>query len=540
MPFLRFLAIFILLIEGIVAEEGLSQQTILIPMRDGLQLPTDIYLPSKDAKSLPCILVRVPGDRQGHPWKGYSSLAKAGYVVAIQDTRSASDPEAKIIPYVSDGWGVQQDGYDTVEWLAKNPLTNGMIGTAGVSAAGILELLMAPTAPPALKCQHIGFAASCVYRQVVYCGGQFMKNQVEGWLNAHSHHDSVVQTLRAQSMYGDFWERTNTTPVAHRVHVPAFIFGGWFDLFLQGTVDSFEARQNHGGEGAKGHQKLLIGPWTHYWPDSMKLGDFEIPKIGQTPPFDSSLVHWFNYYLKGEKDNGVDRIPTVTYYVMGPFDGTPSKGNVWKYANQWPIPTTTDIYYLTADKKLVKEAVGLQTDTLSYDSDPANPVPTIGGNNLFLDSGPKDQRSLENRDDVLSFTTEPLSEDLEVTGTVTAKLYLSSDCCDNDVVVRLTDVYPDGRSILISDGLLRVYSKEVEVAQEEKVSSSPGIIEVSLFPTSMVFAKGHSLRITLSGSNYPRYEKNLHAKAGEPPAVAHNKLLVGKLNLSQIALPVMP
>ena len=179
--------------------------TLNIPMRDGVELTTDIYLPDPEAKNLPCILLRGPGGRQASTAICYASLAKEGYVIAIQDTRSAIDHEGKTLPYYSDGWGMHQDGYDAVQWLAKHPLTNGKIGTLGLSNMGITQLLMAPTAPPALKCQYIGVAAASLFHHAIFSGGKFLKNQVEGWLNLCAKDPSVLNFILSQPDYNDFW-----------------------------------------------------------------------------------------------------------------------------------------------------------------------------------------------------------------------------------------------------------------------------------------------------------------------------------------------
>jgi putative CocE/NonD family hydrolase len=224
-------------------------------------------------------------------------------------------------------------------------------------------------------------------------------------------------------------------------------------------------------------------------------------------------------------------MPAVTYYVMGPFDGSSSSGNVWRHADRWPIPSIAVPFYLTPDRKLI-ESASLPTPeaTFAYQYDPQNPVPTIGGCNLFLESGPKDQQSIEHREDVLVFTSEPLTEDLEVTGRVNAKIYFSSDQSDTDLVLRLSDVYPDGRSILIADGSKRKESSKAD----EKAEA----IDVDLWSTSIVFAKGHRIRVSLTSSNYPRFEKNCHGN-NEAPPIANNTVHVGGLKASHITLPIV-
>lgn len=525
---------FVIFLQFLAAEDLLPSATLMVPMRDGTVLPTDIYRLKDSTEKQPCILIRSPGGRSSKTAKVYLPLAQLGYTVAIQDTRSALDPEGKTLPYWTDGWGNQQDGYDTVEWLAHSPYTDGNIGTIGASALGITQLLMAPTAPPGLKCQYISMAAASLYHNAIFPGGQLLKNQVEGWLGLYAKSAEIHECVCSQPVYNNFWSRFDTPKVAEKIKVPGVHYGGWYDIFVQGTIDAFVSRQENGGIGAKGTQKMVIGPWMHFWPTTVKLGDFEVPVQGRNPPVDISPQRWFDFYLKGIA-NGVNEIPAVTYYVMGPFDGSASSGNVWRHANQWPVPAKQTEFYLTADRKLLeKSKKTAQEATFAFQHDPNNPVPTIGGCNLFLESGPKDQSPLEKREDVLSFTSEPLAEDLEVTGRIIAKICFSSDQPDSDVVVRLCDVYPDGRSILIADGIM--HTGKVSPDKSDKMLG----VEVDLWSTSIVFAKGHRIRASVTSSNYPRFEKNTHnCENTKSQVIANNKLHVGGLQPSFLILPVV-
>lgn len=511
------------------AESRAPDTTVMIPMRDGTQLPADIYFPKEGSeKTSPCILMRSPGGRKAASAVAFTYLADLGYTVAIQDTRSALDSAGKTMPYWNDGWGNHKDGYDTVEWLAKSPYSNGKIGTVGASALGITQLLMAPTAPPALKCQYIGMASASVYHDAIYPGGQLLKSQVEGWLGLYAKDPDLRHYVCSQDTYNKFWSYFDTTQMAGQVKVPAIHYGGWFDTFLQGTLDSYMARQDRGGEGAKGKQKLIIGPWIHFWPTVMKVGDFTLPKHAEQPPIDVSPQRWFDFNLK-EIANGIDTIPNVIYYVMGPFDGTPSSGNVWRFADKWPVPSKATNFYLTAERALSETQTDQPQTTISYTYNPANPVPTIGGRNLFLESGAKDQRTIEQRDDVITFTSQPLAEDLEVTGQVLAKVYFSSDQPETDVAIRLTDVYPDGRSILIADGLTHFISDKTMLNQPQEVS-------LDLWSTSIVFAKGHRIRISISSSNYPRFEICKGKTATVP---VKNTLYIDGRTPSHLILPIV-
>lgn len=507
--------------------------TVYVKMKDGAELPTDLYYPPHTdiSNEYPCILIRVPAGRKAAPWTHLAHMAGDHYVIAIQDTRSAIDTEGKSLPCLDDS----QDGYDAVEWLAASSFTNGKIGTLGCSGAGITQIMLAPTAPPSLRCQYIGQAAGSLYHHVVFPGGQFSKNLVESWLGAYASNKNAIALIKSQPIYNDFWGMANSIDKSHNVDVPAVHYAGWFDPFLQGTIDAFQARNDDGKEGAKGKQKLLIGPWNHYWPYDLTIGEFEVVDQGKAPPVEMGPLRWFDRHLKG-LPNGAEHIPTVIYFVMGPFDGSPSSGNVWRFSDTWPIPAKMTEMYLTADKNLSKEKPASQTE-YQFASDPNRPVPTIGGKNIFLDSGPMDQSTLEGRDDVVVFTTEPFAEDTEITGNIIANMYFMSNVEDTDISIRLTDVYPDGKSLLILDGIART---GVTFHNAPKTFlKEPTLMPIDLETTSLVFAKGHKLRIIVAGTNYPRFEASLNLDAEGKPSVAKTTIFTGPNTPSHLLLPVI-
>ncbi len=541
MKILRYpLYFFIFIVQVITAQELKPDFTVMIPMRDGTELPTDLYLPSPQARGLPCILLRSPAGRNAY-WKDFAHLSKEGYVVAIQETRSALDPEGKTFPFITDGWGKLQDGYDTVEWLAQSPYTNGRIGTWGASALGITQLLMAPAHPPHLKCQYILVAAASIYHHALFPGGLLLKNQAEGWLGYYARDSGVQNYVCQRPFYNEFWKQLNSLEVSHYIQTPGMHIGGWYDTFLQGTLSSFTSRQYQGGEGARGQQRLVIGPWTHFWPLSKQFGDFEVPKAGVNPPFDISPKRWFDHYLKGIP-NQLENVPVVTYYVMGPFDETPSIGNVWRTSPVWPIPALETVLYLTPEYRLGVDPPA--EGKTSYCYDPSDVIPTIGGRNLFLDSGPKDQRKIENRKDILVFTSDKLLKDTEVTGPISATLFFKTDQKDTDIVVRLCDVYPDGRSILVSEGGYRLGVMSYQKGNQQFLNREPiEEVKIDLWATSMVFAKDHAIRLSISSSSYPRYEKNMNVGLlGSYTGKfypAHNVIYMGEKYPSRLFLPIV-
>lgn len=538
---IQFLLLVLCFALPLHADAPQPDTTIQIPMRDGMLLDADIYLPEPSARGLPCILVRTPWGKQFFH-EAFAPLAKAGFVIVIQNTRCIQNSHEVIFPYLHDGWGSLKDGYDTVEWLAASEWTNGKIGTIGFSAMGITQLLMAPTAPPHLVTQYIGMAAPALHTYALFHGGQLLKDQVEGWLKQSNHDLSMLEFVKNQVDNVEFWQQNDAQKVVGNVQVSGFFYGGWFDTFIQGTLDAFTARQIFGGGGARDQQKMIIGPWTHHWPLSTKLGEFDIPENARTLPIEYSVLSWFIHYLGGV-ETGADLLPPVTYYVMGPFDGTPSKGNLWKTSDQWPVKAENRNFYLSSEHTLTA-ALDSESNTLQYIYDPADPTPTIGGRNLYLPCGPKDQQYLDERSDGISFTSEPLQEDLEATGRLYAKLFVSCDVPDTDVSVRVCDYYPDGRAILVCEGLQRLKTATAcSPGTASLCKDNPRYVEVDLLSTSIVFAKGHRIRIYVNSANYPRYEKNFnvadkHKYIGRPPK-AEVAIHMGRDNPSHIVLPIV-
>ncbi|MCH9634326.1 MAG: Cocaine esterase [Chlamydiae bacterium] len=512
----KFFLITLLLFPALLlANTGLDVAKVQIPMRDGLELTTDIYTTQNSKGPQPCILIRGPYER-GKLKEAYAKLAHLGYAVAIQRFRSATHAEEFPEPFRQDAWGVLQDGYDTVEWLAQSSYTNGNIGTLGASAMGIAQLLTAPSKPPHLKCQFIQVATPSLYHHAAYIGGKFCKHQIETWFAKAA--PLAYQHIIQHNEYDAYWEQIDATKRVGDVCVPALHYGGWYDIFSQGTIDSFTSLQMHGGEGARNRQRLIMGPWTHWGFKPEKFGDFPIPENSMSFNESKTIKSWFDFHLKGDS-KALDSEDPVLYYTMGPLDASESSGNKWKTAKNWPPPHKNQPYYFSKKHLLVNNAPLFQKSSYSIDYQPENPVPTIGGRNLYLASGPFDQSPNENRDDVLVFSTPPLKEDSEFTGRIKAKLYISSSAPSADFAITLTDVYPDGKSVLILEGIQSVTCEPNQILP----------IEIDLWSTSMVFAKGHKIRVNITNSNYPHFDKNKQP--------SHNVIYVGNKYPSHILLP---
>jgi predicted acyl esterase len=540
----RWFAAFSLLL--LADDAGFAQgvrpnRTERVPMRDGTRLATDIYLPAPDAKRLPTILVQTPYGRGNYNNEWGSRAAGWDYAVVIQDMRGRGASEGRPRAFMDSGWGEHRDGYDTVEWIARQPFSNGKIGTVGASAMGIAQNMVAPAAPEHLTCQYILVAAASLYHHGAYHGGVFRKCLAEGWLLDNQYPQANLEEVRDHPLYDEMWKLGDAVREAHRINVPAIHYGGWFDIFSQGTIDAFVSRQQRGAPGARGTQKLVIGPWLHGGPGAVDIGDFQLPENARSIPIDVGAKRWFDFYLKGQ-ENGADKIPPVLYYVMGPFDQT-GPGNKWRTADTWPPAATPTSLYLHKGGGLSRRAPTDKGARASFVFDPADPAPTIGGPNMRIEGGPKDQRPLEKRDDVLVFSTDVLEEPIEATGRLTTELWIASDRRDTDFAVRLCDVYPDGRSILIADGIQRCAVRDSLEKGVPLEPNEPTRIRVDLWSTSIVFAKGHRIRILLSSSNYPRFEVNPNTAFSDasPGTVwkATNTILFEADHPSRLILPVV-
>ncbi|MCC6442745.1 MAG: CocE/NonD family hydrolase [Armatimonadetes bacterium] len=515
------------------------KQTVMVPMSDGVKLATDIYLPVANSR-FPVILARTPYGK-GAGLGLAAGITKMGYAVVVQDTRGRFASEGANMPFEADGWANgKQDGYDTVEWIARQPWANGKVGTWGGSALGIAQLLMAATTPPHLVCQHIGVATPSFFRDGIYPGGAFHKAMSEDWLEASKFDSAALKTWVSHPTEDDYWSSQSLDRRWKKVNVPAVHVGGWYDIFTQGTIDAFTGYQYRGGPGARGRQKLVVGPWTH-GVGNVQIGEVTFPATAAGPPNGfADQWRWFARWLKGE-DNGIDREPAVAYYVMGDTTDPKAPGNVWRTAPRWPVPARMTPYYLHADKSLTPDRPG-GDGPITYTYDPKNPVPTVGGNHLTLPAGPKDQRSIESRPDVLVFTSQPLESPLEVTGRVRVRLWVSSDSPDTDFTAKLCDVYPDGHSLNICDGILRARFRKSFRRPEFMQPGRVYPVTIDLWSTSMIFNKGHRLRVQVSSSNFPAYDPNPNTgegfRASDKTQAARNTVYVDRKRPSHIVLPV--
>lgn len=520
-----------------------AQTTYMVAMRDGIQLATDVYL-SDIPGQWPTFLVRTPYGKNTNPAIALIAayLTGQGYAVVIQDTRGRFASQGADSLFLDDGWGDRQDGYDTVEWIARQSWSNGKVGTWGASAFGITQYMMAGSAPPHLVCQFVEVAATNLYTQAAYPGGVLLKNLVEEWISGQGS-QYLLPFVIARSNYDATWERLNLESRFDVVNVPVYHLGGWHDIFIEGTINGFVGLQNHGAPGANGKQKLLIGPWTHANWFETKQGELTFPPNSAftiNGYVTDILLRWFDYWLQG-KDTQITSEPPVRYYVMGAIEaGAP--GNEWRTANDWPPAAQPTPFYFHENGDLTTGKSAATTAARSYQYDPKDPVPTKGGRNLQIAAGPYDQRSTESRPDVLVFTTPVLAQPLEVIGKIIVKLWVSSSAKDTDFMAKFTDVYPDGRSMLIGDGALRARHRYSLQQENFMTPDSVYECEVDLWSTAIVFNRGHRIRVAISSSNAPRFDPNPNTgrplRADSVTVVATNTVHLDARYPSHIVLPV--
>ncbi|HIJ75051.1 MAG TPA: CocE/NonD family hydrolase [Candidatus Hydrogenedentes bacterium] len=514
--------------------------TATVPMIDGVKLATDCYLPSPEG-SFPVVLMRMVYDKANPLVEPIAKeFLTRGIAFVVQDTRGRFASEGEDTVFGDDGWEPGRgDGAHTVEWLKGQPWCNGTVGSCGWSAVGITQMLLAG-ATTSVACQTIGVAASKMYGQMAYQGGVFRKALCETWLqgqgNAH-----YIDIWKSHPCCDTFWQRLDGETRAPHITAPATHMGGWWDILQEGAINGFITRQERGGPGARGNQKLVVGPWTHA--RTKEAGEFVLPDN-----FDFDVADYekrfIDYWLKGER-NGIMDEPVVHYYTIGDLEDPDAPGNEWRTADAWPpFPTDETPFYLAGEGLLTKEPPGHPTAKARFAYDPADPCPTRGGQNLAIPGGPFDQREVSSRPDVLKFSTAPLEAAVEITGNVRVKLYVSSDAPDTDFTAKLVDVYPDGREVLMLDNILRVKFRNGFEKPDTLPPGKIGVLDIDLWHISLIVNAGHRIGLHVSSSNYPRFEKNPNTGDDLPTddnlRVAHNVVHMGKECPSTLILPVRP
>jgi len=510
---------------------------VMVPMPDGVRLATTIYLPEGEGP-WPTVLARTPDGREGGREMGLG-FAEAGIASVVQDPRVTFESESEDAIWFSD----REDGQATVAWIAAQPWSNGRVMTLGASTGGITQYMLAPGAPEALRCQWIEIATPDVYT-AFFQGGVFRETMGSEWVREGGS-GPMIELFRAHYLNDDYWDPAQIVDDYADVNVSAFHIGGWYDIFAREIIAAFTGYQNEGGDGAAGRQHLIMGPWTH---------DLYEPVVGELVYPDSALAYddildtFVLACLLDEEQawDAVDGLPAVQYFAMGAVGEEDAPGNEWQDAARWPPEGVVDVpFYLHSNNSLNVEPpdTGGGGDTFAYD--PASPAPTLGGTSTVLPAGPFDQRPIEARDDVVVCTTAVLDEPVEVTGNLYARIWIATDAPDTDIVVRLTDVYPEGHSMLVAGAIFRARYRDCpDFSCEEFLEpGEPVLLTVDLGPTSMVFNAGHRIRISVTSSNWPRFSPNPNTGAmylgeGAEGQIAHTTILYSADYPSMIILPV--
>ena len=567
-----------------------------VPMRDGTTLYADVYHPYGDDK-YPVLLQRTPYNKED-PRNRVMALdplraASHGYVVVIQDTRGRFASGGEFYPFLNE----IEDGYDTVEWCASLPWSSGKVGMYGRSYVGATQWLAAIGRPPSLAAIAPCITASDYYEGWTYQGGALSWGFISSWtllsltlsnLNRASQDHQFPEDARddlRQAIDGmehsfkhlplkefphlknglapyfydwishprldDYWKRWRIEDFWSQMDIPALNIGGWHDIFLKGTVRNFigmkEQATSNSGRNA---QQLLIGPWHHTTPFTDISGDGYFGLSSSQAAIDLDRVHirWFDHWLKGE-DNGVADDPPVRIFVMGK--------NAWRYEKEWPLERTEYVDYFFHSGGSANSAGGdgsLSQDTPGSESpdvylyDPRNPVPTRGGglccSPAFVPGGAYDQGAVEARPDVLVYTTAPLARDLEVTGPLSVTLYAATSAADTDFTAKLVDVSPCGCTRNLVDSIVRARYRESTESASFIVPGEVHRYTIDLVATSNVFQAGHSIRLEVSSSNFPRFDRNPNT-ATEPweesePQPAVQTVFHSQEYPSRITLPIIP
>jgi predicted acyl esterase len=496
-----------------------TEKHVMIPMRDGVKLSAYLYFPKGDGPWPVLYEQRYANLRGKSSRLSFAEMASYGYVVCVENFRGAQQSEGIWIAYRALQWGEKRDGYDTVEWLAKQPWSTGQIGTFGSSQGGYAQNCLAITQPPHLVCQFMVDTGLSLYHEAYFIGGAAKPNRfktMDAMARVPEHNQQLLREWFKHPTYDDFWKAEDCTLHFDKMNVPCFTVGSWYDYMCAGTVKSYIGRENKGGTNSRGRQQLIVGPWLHGRFNKVnKVGEMTYPENANIDVM-ALMIRWFDHHLKG-KDNGAERNPKVRYYVMGAVGEKNAPGNVWRTADDWPAPVTETPYYLHAGGKLFLNKPTAQNSTTGLRADPHHPAKIES----FSFLGARDARHYEMQKEVRTFTTDVLSRPTEWTGNVRAELAVSSSAKDTDFIVRITDVYPDGRSILIVDSIRRVRFRD---GFEKEVKMEPGKIYKVAFDLgwmSQNFNRGHRIRVTVASTGAPFYE--LNPNTGEPITIEFPK-----------------
>jgi putative CocE/NonD family hydrolase len=531
---------------------------------DGIALATDVYRPA-DEGEYPALVMRSPYGKShvGETMFQPVEAAERGYAVVVQDIRGRLGSGGDWEPFVNE----REDGYHAVEWAASQSWCDGHVGVVGTSYLGVTAMSAVVSDPPHLDCALVGFTAGNLHDGWVYSGGAFelgfnlMFGRNLSWdalgkadlsrdemgaakralVAAATDPAATAETLPLTDIplfesgvapywhdwlehpsYDEYWEGIDITADAQQVDVPVLHVTGWYDAFARSEFDLYEAIASDASEAARTNQYLVVGPWDHVAPMSVsmsKVGDREFGPAAVSGPalLNSEAFEWLDSWLK---EGAAPDIPPVRYFDLGTGG--------WKTADSWPPDSTAGTWYLdsggaansqSGDGRLVETPGRGPMD--SYEYDPADPVPSCGGRSLMAsiqDGGIADQSVVEEREDVLVYTGPRLTRALSIAGAVTTTLHVSSSAPDTDFTAKLVDVEPDGYCVNVAEGILRARYRD---SRSEPSFIDPGEdieLTVDLGHVAHTFEPGHQIRLEVSSSNFPKYDRNLNVRT--VPALA--------------------
>jgi putative CocE/NonD family hydrolase len=542
---------------------------VQIPMRDGVRLTADIYRP-KSSEAFPVIVTRTPyGKRNPHHKYGFAGklFATHGYIYLVQDVRGKFGSGGDYYPYVHEA----QDGHDTFEWAGRQPWSTGRVGTYGFSYWGSTQWLSAPLGSDHLKAMVPIMSAQNLYERWIY-NGILRFNDILFWHYENTHRTArdLVSTdfekvwhlplLEADDAMGAdipayndwirhptpdaYWDKISVEDEVQNIRAPALLIGGWYDYYLELMLDDFNRMVTSGGSESARNSQILIGPWTHE-----SLSEFEDVDFGGQAAFlqqIGTLLRWYDHWLKGD-DNGIAQDGPVRIFVMG--------RNQWRTEKEWPLARTRYVrFYLHSGGGAngvggngvltTKPPEEQPPDQFRYDPD--DPVRAVGGTSIYgaATAGPRDQREIEKRQDVLVYSTAPLEEPVEVTGPIRLTLYAASSAPDTDFSAKLVDVHPDGRAINLRSGMVRARFRDSLTKPSFLEAGQIYRFEINVGSTSNLFKKGHRIRLEVSSSYFPEFGRNLNTGAqigmSSATAVARQTVYHEERYPSYLLLPIIP
>jgi hypothetical protein len=557
------------------------ERNAALKLHDGVTLRADIYRPQAEGQ-FPVLLQRTPYDKNSGTPFGLKAAAR-GYVVIIQDVRGRYGSEGEWYPFLHESG----DGYETVEWAATLPYSNGKVGMFGGSYVGATQMLAAIAHPPHLAGICPVVTASNYHEGWTYQGGAFEQWFNESWTSSLAQNTlsrqvsaetnatqgvAAVPLARyplfnfsefrisdltgslapyfldwlAHPSYDDYWKRWSIEDHYPEITVPVLSIAAWYDIFQGGSIRNYMGlRARAGSEAARQGQHLLVTIGGHAG-TGRKIGDVDFGSAAAEYDENEITLSWYDYLFQGAQ-NGFARKP-VRIFVMG--------ANQWREEDDWPLARARSTRYFLHSEGHANSVRGQGTlSTVApgaepsdhYEYDPGNPAPTIGGplccDGAHLEPGPRDQRPVEARDDVLVYSSAPFAQDVEVTGPVRVELYASSSAVDTDFTGKLVDVAADGFAQNLTEGILRARYRDSPEKPSWLVPGQAYKFALDLWSTSNVFRKGHSLRLEIASSNFPRFDRNLNSgedpKTAEKYVPASNLIYHDAAHPSAILLPIV-